>query len=252
MRPNKGKKPPRYRHKVAENKSLWYRWNGIKKRCLCEHDARYHEYGGRGIRMCAEWQESFDNFADWALANGFREDLTIERVDVNGDYCPENCCWIPRKEQAFNKRDTIWINYHGRKVQLKKLCDEKGLHYDAIHNRIVAKGWDHEKAIDTPLQSNEESLRGKCLAAGVNYNVVRDRINKLHWSEAKALSTPTGRGRSKQLYAERNVYTTCVECGTGFYKHVPTQRFCSETCREKAKRRRKHEQKCETLFFEPE
>lgn len=250
MRRNNGKAPPRYRHKVEENKSLWYRWNGIKKRCLFENDERYDEYGGRGIRMCQEWQDSFDNFADWALANGFREDLTIERIDVNGDYCPENCCWIPLKEQAFNKRDTIWVDYHGRHVQLRKLCIEKGLNYDAIHNRIRNCGWDAEKAIDEPIRTNEDSFEKKCKKLGLNRAVVRDRINKLHWTEEEAFGTPTGRGRGIQHYKAREIKGYCARCGAEFSKNVGGQKYCSAECREADKKDRRRAANTKPAFSE--
>lgn len=195
MRRNKGKVPPRYRHTVKEHKLLWSKWNGIKKRCLFENDERYDEYGGRGIKMCDEWAESFDNFADWALENGYRDDLTIERIDVNGNYCPENCKWIPRREQACNKRDTIWVDYHGEHIQLRKLCQRLNKSYDTIHNRIVVLGWDTEKAIDE-LSQREGSLMSECKKVGINYDTVLTRINRFGWTKEEALLTPSeGKGK---------------------------------------------------------
>lgn len=236
---NHGIKPPRYRHKVSENKRLWHIWNGIKKRCLFDTEPRYAQYGGRGIKMDPEWVESFDHFADWALANGYNDELTIERIDVNGNYCPENCTWITRKEQAFNKRDTIWIDYHGKHVQLRKFCDEMGLKYDTIHNRITKMGWDAEKAIDIPLYSNKDSLRSKCEKLGLNYDTVYDRITKLGWSEEEALSTPTGRGRHEAPLSGRDIICKCERCGKKYIKITGRQRFCSDVCREETKKERR-------------
>ena len=228
---NHGKKPPRYKHHVEDHKRLWRIWNGIKRRCLFETDQRYHQYGGRGIKMCALWQESFDNFAEWALSNGYQDDLTIERIDVNGDYCPENCTWITRKEQSLNKRETIWVDYKGRHIQLVKLCEEKGLRYDPIHNRIMDMGWDVERAIDEPLRTNEGSLMSKCKALGLNYGTVSDRIRKLGWTEEEALSVKTGRGRhsSPLIHGDKTAY--CLNCGQKFEKTNGVQKFCSEVCR---------------------
>lgn len=236
---NHGIKPPRYRHKVVENKRLWNIWNGIKKRCLFETEPRYAQYGARGITICDEWKESFDNFADWAYANGYDDTLTIERIDVNGNYCPENCKWITRKEQAFNKQDTIWVDYQGKRIQLRKLCEEKGLRYDAIHNRIMKMGWNVEKAIDTPLYTNEGSLLSKCKEKKLNYATVRDRIRKLGWSEEEALSVPTDGGRHGAPLKHGNMSWICDRCGKAFTRINGRQRFCCDECREEAKKERR-------------
>lgn len=197
---NKGVQPPRYAHRISEHKSLWSRWNNIKRRCRNETDARYHQYGGRGIKICVEWLESFDNFAEWALANGYEENLTLERIDVNGDYCPENCKWITLQEQAFNKQDTKWVDYNGEHIQLMLLCERLGVSYDTIHDRIYKRGWSVEKALSTPSQ-RANSLMSKCRERGINYGTVRDRINKFGWSEERALNTPSlGRGANRKSY----------------------------------------------------
>lgn len=90
----------------AVGTSLYYRWAHIKERCLNPSCQSYPHYGGRGIMVCDEWLEDFTAFRDWALANGYREDLTIERIDVNGNYEPSNCTWIPMSEQHKNKRNS--------------------------------------------------------------------------------------------------------------------------------------------------
>ena len=197
---NRGVRPPRYKHTKKDNESLWSRWHGIKKRCLNENDERYHQYGGRGIKICKEWLESFDNFAEWALSNGYSENLTLERIDVNGDYCPENCKWITLREQAFNKRDTKWVDYKGEHIQLKILCDRLGVTYDTVHDRIYKRGWSIEDAVEKP-SVHCNSLMSKCRARGINYGTVRDRIVKLGWSEERALNTPLlGRGSNFKTY----------------------------------------------------
>lgn len=196
MRSNKGKVPPRYRHRVDENRSLWYRWHHIKRRCFDARCPRYKEYGGRGITMCKEWAESFDNFVDWALTSGYEENLTIERIDVNGNYCPDNCKWITRREQSYNKQDTIWVDYHGEHIQLRKLCKRLSKPYDTIHNRIMVLGWDVEKAIDEPSQQ-VDSLMSECKKRGLNYETVLSRINKLGWSREEALSVPLAKRGQK-------------------------------------------------------
>lgn len=79
-------------------------YKAMKSRCCRKTDIHYPAYGGRGISICEEWKKDSKAFVEWAISNGWKEGLTIERRDVNGNYCPENCCWIPKEEQYKNKR----------------------------------------------------------------------------------------------------------------------------------------------------
>lgn len=181
-----------------DNLKLWYIYHGMKKRCYNPNCKRYKDYGGRGITVCDEWLKGFDFFADWAYANGYEEGLTIEREDVDGDYCPENCKWITRKEQAYNKRDSINVTYKGETKDLMVWCNELGLKYDTIHHRIT-HGWDVKMAFETP--NNEKSFAAICRENGVNPTTAYDRIHRLGWDFQKAISTPSlGRGANQTSY----------------------------------------------------
>lgn len=191
------------RHPLSKYKRLNRTYHGIKKRCYNPNCPRYKDYGGRGIVMCDEWfdkKEGFDKFCDWALENGYTDEMTIERIDVNGNYCPENCKWITRAEQRENRRDTIWVDYKGEHIQLYKLCERLGLHYDTTNDRIVKRKWDVERAIETPSMMADPLAR-KAREHGLNPATVRDRISKLGWSEERALNTPCfGRGANQKTY----------------------------------------------------
>lgn len=173
-----------------ENKKLSWKYYAIKKRCYNPKADNYPRYGGRGIKMCDEWLAEFDNFAEWAYSHGYKEGLTIERIDPNGDYCPDNCTFVTLEEQARNKRNTFWVEYHGERMSLAELCERTGKEYHMVLYRIQDMGWSADDAIDIPSAKERYTLAEKCREHGLPYSVVKDRIHKLGWDEERALTTP--------------------------------------------------------------
>ena len=109
-------------------------YNAMKQRCVNPHSHSYKNYGGRGIQCCDKWK-TFGGFLEDMLPT-YREGLTLERIDVNGPYCKENCSWIPMVQQQANRRDTLYVHYGGRRVRLKELALETGISYNRLWLRI--------------------------------------------------------------------------------------------------------------------
>ena len=126
-----------------QHKRMYWRWLAIKQRCFNNKHPRYKDYGGRGITLCERWL-SFDFFLlDMGLPD---KDLSIERVDNDKDYSPENCIWATRQTQGKNKRVVKLIDYEGKKITLKELCATIKMNYHSVKTRLQ-KGMNVEQAI---------------------------------------------------------------------------------------------------------
>lgn len=153
----KHKAPPNKSHGMSKSR-LYREWASIKARCIYKSAKDDTNYGARGISMCKEWADSFIAFKEWAEENGYNDNLTIERINVNGDYCPENCTWIPRVEQAKNTRSCLRITYKGKTKILSEWCKELGLDYKRTNNRIKKLGWTPQKSFETPVDKNKRNM----------------------------------------------------------------------------------------------
>lgn len=132
----------------GKNKTRLYSiWHGMKQRCLNPNLKGYKYYGGRGIKVCKTWLE-FEGFYDWAVNNGYNKNLTIERIDVNGNYEPHNCEWIPMENQSKNTRRTTIIEFNGTSLCVAEWARKIGISNSAMQKRI--KNWPIEKALTTP------------------------------------------------------------------------------------------------------
>lgn len=116
---------------------LYNIYRDMKKRCNQNNNDKY---GGRGIYFCREWDD-YDEFFEWAIRNGYRDDLTLERVDNERDYSPNNCKWIPKKPQARNRRTTKWITIDGETKSLAEWCEIQRVPYATALARINRLGW---------------------------------------------------------------------------------------------------------------
>ena len=133
------------------NTFIYKVWTGIKRRCYNENEEFYHHYGGRGIKMCDEWLNDPQAFIDWALSNGYKHGLWIERIDNDGDYTPINCRWATIKEQSMNRRTNRFFTVRGITASLKEFSIITGIGQATIIHRLKA-GWSEEDAIYAPIQ----------------------------------------------------------------------------------------------------
>lgn len=132
------------------SKRIYAIWQNMKERCYRTKRHNYSNYGGRGIAVCDEWKNDFQAFYDWAMANGYKEDLTIDRINVNGNYEPNNCRWVTQEIQRLNKTTTKYITYKNETKPLMVWCQELGLNYHKIIERLNKLGWSTERAFETP------------------------------------------------------------------------------------------------------
>lgn len=172
-------------------------WCGMNNRCN-PRNKDSGRYGKRGISICDEWK-NYEKFAEWARSSGYEDGLTIERIDVNGDYRPENCKWITLSDQAKNRRTTFWVTYMGREMSLAEAAELAGLPYKQVHYRIKKRGWSVERALFEPIHK-ESDLHKECRERGLNYHTVYNRI-RMGWSKEDALKTPIlGLGANQTSY----------------------------------------------------
>ena len=128
---------------------LYHIWNNMKSRCYNPSNKYYKYYGGRGISICDEWKNNFQVFYDWAIANGYSDNLSIDRMDASGNYCPDNCRWATIKEQQSNKRNNRYITYNGKTQTIAQWAKEIGIKTSTLHARLNYQNWDIEKALTT-------------------------------------------------------------------------------------------------------
>ena len=140
--------------KIIEDKETILRlrriWWGMKTRCYNKNDKHYKNYGARGISISDEWL-IFENFKDWSLNNGYDNTLTIDRKDVNGNYCPENCRWVTTLVQGNNRRNNRYFEYDGKINTTTELARNNNMSYSTLFNRLK-KGLSIEEAINKPVK----------------------------------------------------------------------------------------------------
>jgi hypothetical protein len=139
----------------VKNRKLYMIWSGMRSRCNNSNHSLYKNYGGRGIKVCEEWDD-FGAFKEWAMSNGYtecdnRRQCSIDRIDVNGNYEPLNCRWATAKEQMNNTRRNTIVEYDGKRMSLAQWADCLGVNYSSFMSRWC-RGWTIERIANTPVR----------------------------------------------------------------------------------------------------
>lgn len=130
------------------NTRLYGIWCAMKSRCGNNNTLAYPDYGCRGITVCEEWKNSFESFMNWANSSGYDEKLSIDRIDNDGNYCPENCRWVDSATQASNRRSNVIYEYNGVSHNISEWSKIMGISYKKLHRRLKS-GWPIERALTT-------------------------------------------------------------------------------------------------------
>lgn len=172
--------------------------NNMKQRCNNPNNTVYKNYGGKGIRVCDEWKH-FKDFESWALANGYNDDLTIDRIDGTGNYEPSNCRWVSRKEQANNRETNVVIEFNGKSQTLTEWSDELGISQKTLWARYNSPDWTIERMLTEKAHSefagNTLTFNGETHSiwewsriTGIKPTTISARIHRSGWPVEKALT----------------------------------------------------------------
>lgn len=157
-----------------QRRRLYNIWSGMVRRCEDPKRERYKNYGGRGIKVCDTWRNDFESFVLWALSNGYSDNLTIDRIDVDGDYNPDNCRWSNMKEQANNKKNNVLIEINGQTKTVAQWSDHIGISRDVVYKWVGRYGEEYAiKQILNFVASGEYTKVTKkklnCSMCGIEY-----------------------------------------------------------------------------------
>lgn len=199
----------------GKSKSRLYKlYSGIKKRCKNKNDKTYKWYGAKGVKICKEWDEDFFEFEKWMLDNGYDESLprgvqTIDRIDSNGNYSPDNCRLITIEEQQRNRDDNVFYEFNGEKHLICEWSEILGIDYSILKSRVGDYGWTIKEALENPkfskvkLEKKTISFNGETKTIkewsaelGIKENTIRARM--YYYSEAEKILNVNKNKRTKR------------------------------------------------------
>lgn len=184
---------------------LYSTWHGMRQRCLDKNSTSYHNYGGRGIAICKEWMNDYVSFYEWALANGATKDLTLDRIDVNGNYEPSNCRWANSYTQANNTRQNRFIEYNGERLTVIQWARKTGIEEGTIRARLDNYGYSVAQALGYEPYKKSNGDRSHTRKPVNQYSLNGEFIRE--WASAKEASDALGISMR-----------TIQMCVTGYYR----------------------------------
>ena len=195
------RKKPEY-HGMSDT-NLYRRWTDMRERCDNPKNENYSKYGAKGVKVCEEWENSFLSFYNWSMENGFKEELSIDRIDPFGNYCPENCRWATFETQINNKRGSVIMELNGEKKTFTQWCKLYSICPNTVRKRMK-RGYTFIDALTSPSKNKRRTdrisyseLKRLALDAGLSPSTVRGRIDRFGWSLEDAISVPA-RKRNKR------------------------------------------------------
>lgn len=174
---------------------LFMAWDSMRQRCYNKNHASYKDYGGRGIDICPEWYGDFKVFHEWAVNNGFSEELSIDRIDNDKGYSPDNCRWVDAKTQIRNRRNTVTYEWQGEEYTLAELGELSGVNKMTIKSRLNS-GATLKEALSPKVgnsvllmtyKGETKPIKQWCTELSLNYPTVRNRHYK-GWTDEEALT----------------------------------------------------------------
>lgn len=192
---------------------LYNIWCGMRERCNNPNSQAYKDYGGRGISICKDWQDDYMNFYNWSINNGYDEKLTIDRINVNGNYEPTNCRWATTNEQCNNRRNNIKITYNGKTQTLFQWCQEYNLDYRMILARYHNPNFQNKSIEELLFTPNQKQIL-------ITYNGETHTISE--WSKITNIRHNVIFDRWQKGYYEEDIlYKGSVPKKYGGFKYIP-------------------------------
>ena len=184
--------------KGITSSALYRKWAAMKQRCFNPKLPNYKDYGGRGITMCDEWRWDFMAFRKWSLENGYSRELSIDRIDNDGNYEPSNCRWATRKEQMNNRRCTHYLTFRGETHTIQEWSKIQKIKKSTIEMRL-RMGWSVEKTLSAPLEIHRKYKEEEKIAIKEGYRNgmrAKELAQKYNISISKIYNILNYKGRS--------------------------------------------------------